>query len=131
MMGEVKALRALAYFYLVRTFKEVPYGTDPSISDNQEYNREKSSEEFLIGKIIEDLESAERLVRNKFETTRYNKGRIIKSSVRAMLADVYLWTNNYDKCVNYCDLVMADTTYTLTKNDVSSSVDNRIYGSGN
>ena len=67
MIGEAKALRALAYFYLVRTYKEVPYVDEPSITDDQNYNRTKSSEEYIREKLEEDLLVAEKLVRSQFD----------------------------------------------------------------
>ena len=111
--GEVRALRALAYFYLVRTYKEVPYITDASIDDNQEYSMAKSTEDYLIAKILEDLKAAEASVRNKFDITAENKGRITKNAVKAIMADVYLWNEDYDLCVMKCDEIMQDSSLQL------------------
>ena len=36
-VSEVKAIRALSYFYLIKTFKDVPFTLDPSIDDFQNY----------------------------------------------------------------------------------------------
>ena len=36
-IAEMKTLRALCYFYLIRAFRDVPYTTVPSIDDNQNY----------------------------------------------------------------------------------------------
>lgn len=40
--AEAKSIRALMYFYLVRNFKDVPYITSASLSDNQDYRVPKS-----------------------------------------------------------------------------------------
>jgi hypothetical protein len=107
--AEILSLRALAYFYLVRTFKEVPYIDKPSIDDNQVYNVSKSSEEFILEKIVDDLLLALNYARDKFETPEYTKGRITKNAVRAILADVYLWQENYQACIQTCDQILDDT----------------------
>ena len=36
-VAEATTLRALAYFYLIRTFRDVPYTSEPSIDDSQNY----------------------------------------------------------------------------------------------
>ena len=130
MIGEIRALRALAYFYLVRTYKEVLYRDEPSVSDNQDYNKAKSSEDYVLDKIIADLLAAEPVVRTQFESTRHTKGRITKNGVRAILADVYLWRSQYNECVTKCNQILADTTITLVK-DFNGNLYSNIFGSGN
>lgn len=107
--AEVRAIRAFNYFYLVRTFKEVPYISEPSIDDNQDYNIPKSSEDVIIDNIIADLEFAVTYARDKFEIEAYKKGRITKNAARAMLADVYLWINDNQKVIQYCDAILNDS----------------------
>jgi len=41
----------------------------------------------------------------------YFKGRANKFSVMALLADVYLWNQQYDKCVAYCDSLIRENQY--------------------
>ena len=53
--AEALAIRSLAYFYLVRAFKEVPWIEDASIDDTQNYQKPKDTEETIIGNIIRDL----------------------------------------------------------------------------
>ena len=130
MIGEAKALRALAYFYLVRTYKEVPYVDEPSITDDQNYNRKKSSEEYILEKIEEDLLVAEKVVRSQFDKTANTKGRITKNGVRAILADVYLWRDQFGKCIVKCDEIMADTTVSLVKS-IGNNIYSQIFGRGN
>ena len=123
MEAEVLAIRALAYFYLVRTFKEVPYITTPSIEDNQDYAIEKSSEEEVLSYLISDLEYAVKFANNDYKIVQYNKGRVTKNMIYALLADIYLWQEDYTNCVKYCDLVLADNTLELEDSeDFVSSV---------
>lgn len=113
--GEAMTLRALAYFYLVRTFRDIPLITDPSIDDTQDYSEPKSPEQDVIAFILEDLESVIRnnWVRDSYGNTNYNKGRITKSAVYALLADVYLWKEEYASCIKACEKVLEDKTLRL------------------
>lgn len=111
--SEVLAIRALCYFYLVRSFKEVPYITDASIDDTQNYAQPKNTEAFVLSKIIADLDSAKVYARTDYGRKDYNKGRITRTTINAILADVYLWNEQYDKCVESCNEVMADKSLKL------------------
>lgn len=111
--AEVLTLRALAYFYLVRTFKEVPWVKEPSIDDLQDYNVPKSSEDSILNNLVIDLKKALQNARDNFEVAGYNKGRITRNAVRALLADIYLWQEEYEKCVEMCDQIITDTKQPL------------------
>lgn len=130
MKAEVLTIRALCYFYLVRTFKEVPWIGEPSIDDTQEYKIVKSDEEFLIEKILDDLTTALLSARTKFDDEEYNKGRITRSAVLALLADVYLWKEDYQSCVNTCDLLLDNTEFGLELVD-GENVISEVFYTGN
>ncbi len=106
--AEVLTLRALVYFYLVRAFREVPLITDPSVDDTQEYKVSKSSEREILDTIIADLRKAETYARVSYQQTDYPKSRITQSAVRALLADVLLWDQQYAACVDACERVLAN-----------------------
>lgn len=111
--SEVLTIRALSYFYLVRAFKEVPLYLEPSIDDAQDYNIAKSPENVVIDQIIADLQKALPNARNDFGNKLYDKGRITKSAINALLADVYLWSGKYQEAVAACDQVLADSKLKL------------------
>jgi len=106
--AEALALRALCYFYLVRTYKNVPLITEPSLSDVQNYKVAQSTEDEVLDRIEADLLQAEDWAMLAYGTVQYTKGRITKNAVRALLADVYLWRNNYTQCIDYCDRIIND-----------------------
>lgn len=108
MEAEVLTIRALSYFYLVRTFNEVPWIDNPSIDDAQEYNIPTSPEDTILNHLIDDLNTALIYSRDKFEIDNYNKGRITRNAVRALLADIYLWMEEYDLCIASCDQILND-----------------------
>lgn len=113
MEAEVLAIRALAYFYLVRAFKNVPYVTIPSIDDSQNYMVTQSTERVVLDSITKDLLVAAQYAKPSFSTLNYTKGRITKNAIYALLADIYLWDEKYDECIQMCNNVMADNTLKL------------------
>lgn len=113
--AEALTLRALSYFYLVRTFRDVPLILEPSVHDLQEYNIPKSGEREIIDQIIADLTTAQKYARSVYGKESFNKGRITLNAVNALLADVYLWDQQYDNCVSMCDRVLEDKTLQLVE----------------
>ena len=114
-LAEAKTIRALVYFYLVRTYKDVPFITEPYVEDTQKFDIPQSEGDSILKILVEDLIEAERgaiktrgnyLMNSNF--ARQTKGRITKNAVRAILADIYLWLEEYNNCIDACDRVLAD-----------------------
>lgn len=106
-MAEAYYLRALSYFYLVRAFKEVPFITKSYSTDDQNFDFVKSGEQEIIDQLISDLNSQ---VDNAFETSYFigvanQKGRITRNAYHALLADLYLWNNDYQSCITECQKI--------------------------
>ncbi|MEI7502245.1 MAG: RagB/SusD family nutrient uptake outer membrane protein [Paludibacter sp.] len=104
--AEVLTIRALCYFYLLRTFHEVPWIDTPSIDDIQNYKVAKNTEREVLDHLIADLKIALTNARIDFGTEELNKGHITKNAVRALLADVYLWDQQYDNSVEMCNQII-------------------------
>lgn len=115
MEAEVYTIRSLAYFYLVRAFGNVPWITTPSIDDTQNYIVPQSTERVVLDSIIKDLNYAALYAKNQHSTLQHTKGRITKNAVHALLADIYLWDNQYDKCIKECDKIISDPNLTLVR----------------
>ncbi|MDD4970560.1 MAG: RagB/SusD family nutrient uptake outer membrane protein [Paludibacter sp.] len=115
--AEALTIRALCYFYLVRAFNEVPLILTPSISDTQDYYVAKSSERDILNQIITDLKTAQLTARADYGKGAYNKGRITLNTINALLADVYLWDQQYSNCVDLCNGIIADPKLTLVTGD--------------
>lgn len=111
--AETRAVRALCYFYLVRAFNEVPWVDVASVDDTQDYLPAKSSYREIMDHIIADLTFAQQNIRTDFGRTDFNKGRFTQTSVNALLADVYLWDQQYDKCIQAADMVLGDKNLAL------------------
>lgn len=116
--AEALFIRSLSYFYLVRIWKDVPLVIEPSISDTSELFLPKTPEKVIIKQIIKDLLIAKDLAyRTEFRGDaahpKYFNGRANKYSIMALLADVYLWDQQYQKCIDYCDSISNTGLYDL------------------
>lgn len=111
--GEALAIRALMYFYLVRSFDEVPLVLEATLSDDQEFRIPKSSRRVIFDQIISDLKKAEQMVPFSFGQNDQDKGRITKYTVNAIQADVYLWDENYTECEKACNKIISSGKYGL------------------
>lgn len=103
--AEAIFIRSLAYFYLVRIFKDVPIVLEPTESDDINLFPEKSSEEDVINRIKADLINARLFVTGDYGSNEKNKGRATKGAINALLADICLWNFNYDECISYVNEV--------------------------
>lgn len=115
MDAEALFLRSLSYFYLVRVWKNVPLITSPSIADTSNFYPPISSEAEILKQVTSDLLKAKDLAyTTEFKSNpRYFVGRANKYSIMTLLADVYLWNQQYQKCIDYCDSVINSGLYAL------------------
>lgn len=97
-LAQAKAIRALNYFYLVRSFKDVPFSFDPSIDDTQDYVIPATDGTKILDTLILDLEACKdqapvRYTTETSSTTLYSKnsGRMTRAGIYALLTDIYLW----------------------------------------
>jgi len=88
-MAEMKFLRAYGHFLLKRLYKNIPFVTDPNMSEEQYNtlsNREYTNDEGWQV-IIDDLTEAY----NTLPEKQADKGRPTKAAAAAFLAKVYLY----------------------------------------
>lgn len=116
-VGEALFLRALAYFYLVRTFKEVPLVLQPPSSDAVNYLEPKASADAVLDQIEADLAIAEKDVPVQHAKAAETKGRATKGAVNALQADVYLWRAKYAEAAAAAKKVLDKDLYTLVTGD--------------
>lgn len=130
-ISEVKAIRALMYFYLVRTFGEVPLKLTATSSDQQIVPLAKSSQDSVLKQVLKDLSEAEPNAVFTYGNAASDKGRITKFMINALQADVYLWMENYTACVDACNKVINSNRYGLIDGTSSNSWFSTLYGNGN
>lgn len=112
-VGQMKALRALCYFYLIRVFRDVPLILEPYELSSQEMNVPQSAPSVILDQIIADLEEVKNYTLSSQTITDWTRcGYFTRDGVMALLADVYLWKASiygdescYDKCIACCEQI--------------------------
>jgi starch-binding outer membrane protein, SusD/RagB family len=91
---------------------------EASISDTTNLYVGKSPENVVVQQIISDLLKARDMAyTTEFQGTPYFYGRANKYSITALLADVYLWSEQYQKCIEYCDEIINSGLFGLEGNE--------------
>lgn len=110
-LTEAYFIRALSYFYLVRNFKEVPVATNPYVDDSAPYEIAKSTEPEIIAQIKEDIQTAleTNAAKGSFDEVWETKGRATKWALYALMADVCLWSEDFDTCIIYANYLIDAT----------------------
>lgn len=103
--AEARAIRAMSYFYLVRTFGDVPLVWKPTIDDSEGFDIAKSPADSVLNVLVDDLREALIYAQSTYGSYKqdYNKSRFTKQSIRVLLADILLWQGRYQECVDVCD----------------------------
>ena len=110
-MAEAYFMRAWVNFTLVRNYKEAPLILEPYVTDSYPFNMSKSSEETFIVQIKEDIKTAldSGAAKEFYDDDTWagaTKGRITKWALYALMADVCLWSEDYEGCIEYTDLLI-------------------------
>ena len=131
-IAEAKALRALCYFYLIRTFRDVPYVKEAYIDDSQEMVVAASSFDDILADLITDLEEVKDDAVLLYPNSKalYQTGRITRQAIYAMLCEMYLWKQDYQKCVYYADTIInkKKQEYQQVYSNSSPDTDGRLNG---
>jgi cell division septum initiation protein DivIVA len=112
--AQMKALRSLCYFYLVRNFRDVPYSSKAYMNSSQDLRLPQSSPDSVLTSCIKDLQEAEADI---ISAEAYNNWRRVgwfnKDGVDALLADIYLWrasvmknSEDYKQAIFYSNKVI-------------------------
>lgn len=125
--AQIKGLRALFYFYLVRAFRDVPlitYASDTSEGANDPVPQ--SSSEQVLTFLINDLEEVKDNGMINFGSDDQNKMYFTRDGIYALLCDIYLWRASknssadslakypgeaqadYQKVIDYADILIAN-----------------------
>ena len=116
--AEALFIRSMAYFYLVRVWKDVPLVTQASISDTSDLYVAKSPEHVVLGQVVQDLLHAREIAyKLEFQGTSYFYGRANYYSITALLADVYLWMEQYQNSIDACDVIINSGLFSLELNE--------------
>lgn len=112
-VAEATCIRSLTYFYLLRTFRDVPYVKEASIYDDQNYSVPKSSQAEILENLVADLLEIEEGLPFSYNDNATSKGRFTRWGLKALLADIYLWKGDYAECNILCTQIYESGKYSL------------------
>jgi uncharacterized protein YkvS len=112
-LSEVLTLRSLMYFYLVKSYRDVPLKLTATTKDTDLQDLPKTSAAAILTQVVNDLKKAEAGAVTTFGNTVTDKGRVTKFTVNSVLADVYLWMDNYEGCIQECNKVINSQRFAL------------------
>lgn len=122
LIGEAKFLRAVSYFYLVRSFGDVTIQGDITIVDGQAVIdpdadlSTRSTKEEVYNYIEQDLLDAIEVLPLKADYDSEDLGRATKGAAQALLAKVYLYEEEYTEALQYANAVINSGQYGLESN---------------
>lgn len=91
MRAEMVALRALNYFYLLRSFKDIPFTFDVISSDEDVRIFGPTLQMDVLNTLITDVRQVAGQGKSRFPAMSDTKGLMTNTAIYALLADMYLW----------------------------------------
>ena len=114
-LGEAEFLRALYYFYLVRTFGDVPLLLTPASNPTEVANVARDPATAVYAQIEKDLQDAITKLPPSYADDS-NVGRATKWSATALLAKVYLTEDKMAEAATQADAVITNSGKSLWAN---------------
>jgi SusD family. len=111
--AEALTLRAMMYFQLVRSFKDVPLVLEASVSDDQKFSIPKTDGSVILDTLVHDLKIAAANAPVAYNSNAENKNRITSWTAKTLLADIYLWQEKYQECNALCNEVIGSGKFSL------------------
>ncbi len=109
LLGELKVVRAMNYFYLVNLYNEVPIVTSTDFNANA--NLPRSSIDSVYGLIISDLTDARKVLKQVYPSDGTARPNLYTAD--ALLARVYLYRKQYAQADAMASEVIGSHLYSL------------------
>ena len=126
-IAEVKGIRALCYFTLVRAFRDIPFSTEPIFDDSKPFEVAQAEPDSVVNFLIQDLKGIENAAASGFDRIEYDHGRITRKAIYALIADMALWLSDYETCIEYCDKIFAEAGSRLRLEPSSTYSENLFF----
>lgn len=103
LLAEVRFVRAFLYFHLTNFFGDVPVVTEPITDLNAMLHLSRTSKSEVLAQVaIPDLEYAATHLPEFDEYQSKDAGRATRSAAIGLMAKIYLFEKNYEKCEELC-----------------------------
>jgi starch-binding outer membrane protein, SusD/RagB family len=108
---EAYFMRAYSYFLLVKNYRDVPLVVNAYVNDEAPYDIAKSPDSVIVAQIKSDISTAlaTGAAKSTYEEDWQTKGRVTKWALYALMADVCLWSEDYDSCIVYANKILDAT----------------------
>lgn len=139
--SQAQVIRALMYFYLIRTYKDVPYVTWAYYDDQMDRNCPVTAQMDILNDLIAQLEQIQRTPKAlaysySMTNAGENKGQVTMYALKTLLADMYRWKGSleadpsasqtaYQRCVDLCNEIIGSGQFALVpvpKTDAKAAV---------
>lgn len=109
LMGEAYCMRALSYFYIIRTWGDAPLVKKPFLTKDDLKSLSRDPVDTILVTIHDDLDKGSKLIpSNKATRTEFTR-----AAAYTIDAHVYAWEHNYEKVIEKADKVLENTEYSL------------------
>lgn len=122
-IGEMKFIRALYYFYLVRVFGDVPLIVEEVKNPQEFLNQTRTAKSEVYSQIKEDLKDA---IEKLPSRNAKNKMRVVKTSAQTLLGKVELTLGNYSKAKTQLLDVVKSKAHSLIDTQKVFAIDNEL-----
>ncbi len=111
-IGEMKFIRALLYFNLVRLYGDVPLVTQETTDPNAYFGQGRTASTQVYDQMKKDLSEAISVL----PATTSQPGRVIKTAAQGLLAKVHLTLKSYTEAQTLLQAVVSSGQHTLMTN---------------
>ncbi len=112
LIGECKFMRAFYYFYLVNLFGDVPFVSGTAYQENARLPRTPSA--TIYSQMQQDLQQALALMQPNYPSS--GRQRPNRYTAAALLARLYLYSQQWAQAQAVCDTIMGSGLYSLVPN---------------
>lgn len=114
-VGQALTIRALMYFYLVRSFRNAPLKLTATLSDQDIGAIPLTSSDSIMNQLVSDLKKAEPGLPVTYNDKDTDKRFVTRYAANALLADIYLWMDKYTECISECDKIIGSNRFGLIR----------------
>lgn len=110
MKAEIRFVRAFLYFKLTTWFGDIPlFDHSLTLSESKTLSRTAQSE--VLDFVRKELTAVAEVLPSKDNYSEDNNGRITSGAAIALLARTYLYSNDWESVVTYCDKLINSSGY--------------------
>lgn len=120
-LGEAYFMRAFNYFYMARIWGDVPLVLQTTADPTTAEELPRTSQTVILDQCITDLQKAIPGLTWNYPVTADRAVRANRGAAYALLAHIYAWRGEYDKCAAAADSVLLKGGYSYVDRSVAAN----------